>query len=62
VPILFFANKSDSNTAKAAQDIADQMELNNITDRPWQIQASSAMTGMGVQEGMDWLAEMLKRD
>lgn len=31
------------------------MSLSSIKDRPWQIQACCALTGEGLQEGMEWL-------
>jgi len=57
--LLFFANKSDLPQAYSESDIAGHMQLEKITDRPWHIQASSATTGMGVNEGMNWLTEMI---
>jgi hypothetical protein len=35
--------------------------LEDIRDRPWQIVPSNALTGQGVDRGMDWLAEKLLR-
>ena len=55
IPILFFANKMDINEAMEAADVANELELENITDRPWTIQACSALRGDGIDEGMNWL-------
>ena len=35
IPILFFANKMDLGTAMQAPEVANELELDNITDRPW---------------------------
>ena len=37
IPILFFANKMDLPGSLDASDIAEQLELDAITDRPWHI-------------------------
>lgn len=37
LPMLFFANKSDLPNAHTQQEIANQLRLDQITDRPWHI-------------------------
>nr|XP_016847042.1 PREDICTED: ADP-ribosylation factor-like protein 3 isoform X1 [Anolis carolinensis] len=49
VPLLVFANKQDLATASSAADIAEGLNLHTYRDRPWQIQACSALSGEGVQ-------------
>uniref|UniRef100_A0AC34Q0Z9 ADP-ribosylation factor-like protein 3 n=1 Tax=Panagrolaimus sp. JU765 TaxID=591449 RepID=A0AC34Q0Z9_9BILA len=49
VPVLIFANKQDMATAAKANEIADGLQLINIRDRSWQIQACSAMNGEGIK-------------
>ena len=36
-------------------DVSNQLELHNITDRPWNIFGCSAKTGKGLDEGINWL-------
>ncbi|KAE9555661.1 hypothetical protein FO519_001132 [Halicephalobus sp. NKZ332] len=60
VPILIFANKQDLATAAKANEIADGLQLINIRDRSWQIQACSAMNGEGIKDGMDWISKNIK--
>ena len=36
------------------------LNLHTIKDRAWQIQACSAKTGEGLQEGMEWLVVQMK--
>jgi len=55
VPLLVFANKQDLLQAVSADEIAGQLALGNIADRTWTIQACSAKTGEGLQEGMEWM-------
>ena len=61
VPILFFANKMDIQGSMDAAKVASSLDLDNITDRPWHIQNCSAKTGEGVDDGMNWLSNMVKR-
>lgn len=61
IPILFFANKMDIPAAMEPSDIMPYMGLEHITDKPWQIQASNALTGDGVDGGIAWLADHLAR-
>uniref|UniRef100_A0A672KNV1 ADP ribosylation factor like GTPase 3, like 2 n=1 Tax=Sinocyclocheilus grahami TaxID=75366 RepID=A0A672KNV1_SINGR len=59
VPILIFANKQDLCTASPASEIAEGLNLHTYRDRVWQIQACSAVTGEGVQDGMNWICNNL---
>ena len=62
LPMLFFANKSDLASAFSQQEIATRLKLEQITDRPWHIQESSAIQGTGINEGINWLTEMIKKN
>ncbi|XP_056313111.1 ADP-ribosylation factor-like protein 3 [Danio aesculapii] len=55
VPLLIFANKQDLQTAAAAQEISERLQLHTIRDRIWQIQPCCTHTAEGVQDGMVWL-------
>ena len=62
VPILFFfANKKDLPYALSEAEIAKEFELDNISDRDWHIEASNALTGDGVSDGIQWLAKKLPK-
>ena len=50
------ANKSKQLSNQPA------LGLEGIQDRIWQIQACSAKTGEGLQEGMEWLVASCKKD
>ncbi|TSL04398.1 ADP-ribosylation factor-like protein 3 [Bagarius yarrelli] len=56
VPVLIFANKQDLTTASTASEIAEGLNLHTYRDREWQIQACSAISGEGVQDGMNWIS------
>ena len=59
VPLLVFANKQDMELALGADEVMEHLELAGIEDRTWNIQACSAMTQVGLNEGMKWLIETI---
>lgn len=62
VPVLIYANKQDLATASPASDIAEGLNLHTYRDRQWQIQACSAVTAEGVQDGMNWICNNVLKD
>ncbi|KAF4670563.1 hypothetical protein FOZ61_010154 [Perkinsus olseni] len=56
--LLVFANKQDLLQALPANEITEALHLDNIRDRTWTIQACSAKSGEGVQDGMEWLVRV----
>ncbi|CEO99891.1 ADP-ribosylation factor-like protein 6 [Plasmodiophora brassicae] len=60
IPMLFFANKIDLPDALDASEISKALQLERISDRPWTIVKSNALTGEGLHEGMKWLDEKLR--
>lgn len=59
IPILFFANKIDMKDALSAAKIKSELDMDKIT-RPWYVCGSNALTGEGLSEGIDWLAQQLR--
>lgn len=59
-PILFFANKMDLPSALTPVACMEELELDEL-DKPWHITASNALTGKGVEHGVQWLAEQLTK-
>lgn len=59
-PVLVFANKQDLLQALPADEISDTLNLHLIRGRPWCIMASSARTGEGLQEGMEWIVNTIQ--
>jgi len=59
--VLVFANKQDLPGSLDAPKIAEALELHKIKSRTWTIFKTSAMKGEGLFEGLDWLAENLKK-
>ena len=59
VPLVIYANKQDLNLALNADEILEQLDLDNITDRNWTIITCRALTKQGLSSGLDWLIEYL---
>ena len=62
VPVLILANKSDLSNAKCA-DVRLRLGVDALmgrTRRRWHITSSSAVTGEGLQGGLDWLVRQLE--
>ncbi|XP_050356284.1 solute carrier family 2, facilitated glucose transporter member 8-like [Nymphalis io] len=59
-PLLVLANKSDAPHALSAAHVAAALGLERITDKPWHICSCSALTGMGLADGIAWLARQLR--
>ncbi len=55
--LLVFANKQDLPGAMNCPEITDKLGLHTIRGRTWFIQASCAMRGDGLFEGLDWLSK-----
>jgi ADP-ribosylation factor-like protein 6 len=59
-PILLFANKSDVAGAKTPQELVEELELPEmLCDREYNIFASDARRGVGIEEGLSWLTSRL---
>lgn len=58
--LLIFANKQDVKGSCNADGIADILGLKEDTsfqNRHWSIRGCSAVTGQGLQDGMDWIVD-----
>ncbi|XAR72931.1 hypothetical protein NMG60_11019741 [Bertholletia excelsa] len=56
VTLLVFANKQDLPRAMCVSEVADKLGLQSIRRRRWFIQPTSATSGQGLYEGLDWLS------
>lgn len=48
------------NSARASE-IAEGLNLHTIKDRPWSIQACSALSGEGVKDGLNWISKNIQK-
>jgi len=54
-----FANKQDLPNSMQTAEVAEKLGLNDLRMRQWFVQTTSATTGQGILEGIDWLSRTL---
>ncbi|CDW84081.1 arf-like gtpase [Stylonychia lemnae] len=59
--ILVFANKIDLPTAMNAAQITELFSLHEIKNHEWFIQGCCALTGEGLEDGLNWLTSKLSQ-
>lgn len=59
VTLLVFANKMDLPNAMTAAEVSQGLGLTEIRNRQWAIFQASAVQGVGITEGLDWLVSVL---
>lgn len=55
--LLIYCNKQDVEGALTPNEIKEFLDLESITTRHWGVIPCSAMSGLGVFEGVDWLVD-----
>ena len=60
--LLVFANKQDLPQAMSVQEVTERLGLNKLRNREWFIQPTSAPTGDGLYQGLDWLSNTLTKN
>mmetsp|Transcript_12044 Transcript_12044/g.16694 ORF Transcript_12044/g.16694 Transcript_12044/m.16694 type:complete len:185 (-) Transcript_12044:127-681(-) len=59
--VLVYANKQDLPRAVSTKKLVKELGLDKLQNHVWHVQGACATTGEGLVEGMDWLANTLKR-
>lgn len=57
--LLVFANKQDQQGSLDVAKVSELLGLTDLKARTWTIFKCSAKTGLGVQDGMDWLVNVV---
>jgi small GTP-binding protein len=55
-PILVFANKQDIEGAVTVDELSSVLECQVLDSKRYHLEASCALTGVGLVEGMNWLS------
>nr|GLL27610.1 ADP-ribosylation factor-like protein 5 isoform X2 [Ipomoea trifida] len=55
--VLVYVNKQDLKEAMTPAEITDAISLHSIKNHDWHIQASCALTGDGLYDGLEWIAQ-----
>eukprot|EP00928_Gymnodinium_smaydae_P049663 TRINITY_DN33353_c0_g1_i1.p1 TRINITY_DN33353_c0_g1~~TRINITY_DN33353_c0_g1_i1.p1 ORF type:complete len:412 (-),score=45.73 TRINITY_DN33353_c0_g1_i1:150-1385(-) len=53
--LLVYANKQDLPNALSVSELREQLNLHNLHDRIWHVQAAVAHQGDGLQDGLNWM-------
>jgi len=61
VPVLVLANKQDLPKAVKPGDLGEAMGMYQLTGRQWFLQPTCAMNGNGLSEGLDWMADAMRK-
>ena len=61
--LLIYANKQDLENVMDKYEIINRLELEKIENKniKWRVQPTSAITGHGLHEGLDWVYKELKK-
>ena len=59
--LLVFANKQDLPGALSLQEIREVLQLDKIVSHHWQIVECSAVTGLNLLKGVDWLIDDISK-
>lgn len=63
VPLLVFCNKQDVQGALKPEEISEQLGLaGGETSRPWSVRGSCAVSGQGLEDGLDWCGDKVNRN
>ncbi|VDO98140.1 unnamed protein product [Heligmosomoides polygyrus] len=60
IPILVLANKMDVKEAMTAAEISTSLGLDLIRGHKWNIHATCALNGAGIQRAIEWLSKEIK--
>lgn len=58
-PLLVLTNKQDIAGCMTVETVSTQLSLEAIRDRDWTVIGTSAVSGAGLEEGLDWLTQKL---
>lgn len=58
--ILVLANKNDLKGALSSAEISEALGLSQLQTHQWHIQSCCALTGDGLEAGMDWVAQRIE--
>ncbi|XP_049611460.1 ADP-ribosylation factor-like protein 11 isoform X1 [Syngnathus scovelli] len=62
IPLMVLANKMDQPGAMTVQEVSDRLRLNNYPWLRWEIQACSALKGIGLRQAFTSVAKLIKKN
>ncbi|XP_062866913.1 ADP-ribosylation factor-like protein 11 [Trichomycterus rosablanca] len=61
VPLMVLANKTDMQNSMTINDVSSGLDLKSCTNRDWEIQACSALQGLGLHQAFQSVAKMITK-
>ncbi|XP_056619624.1 ADP-ribosylation factor-like protein 11 [Triplophysa dalaica] len=61
VPLMVLANKKDLTNTMTIREVSTLLELDSYMDRVWEIQACSALKGMGLKQAFISVSKLIKK-
>jgi len=61
VPLLIFSNKQDIEGALSPGKMSEALGLDGEKGREWSIRGACAIKGEGLEEGLDWLVNVIQK-
>ncbi|KAL7845668.1 hypothetical protein AOLI_G00238600 [Acnodon oligacanthus] len=62
IPLMVLANKSDLPDAMTVSEVSKQLDMDSYKDRVWEIQACSALKGLGLQQAFQSVAKLIQNN
>ncbi|XP_053707107.1 ADP-ribosylation factor-like protein 11 [Synchiropus splendidus] len=62
VPLMVLANKKDKPSTMTIREISTQLDLSSYEGRLWEIQACSALQGLGLQQAFRSVHKLIKKN
>ncbi|XP_051957306.1 ADP-ribosylation factor 5-like [Xyrauchen texanus] len=59
--VLVLANKQDLPKAMPVHELTERLGLHALKSRQWYVQATCAVQGSGLYEGLDWICDQLSK-
>ncbi|XP_041638020.1 ADP-ribosylation factor-like protein 11 isoform X1 [Cheilinus undulatus] len=61
VPLMVLANKKDLPNSMTIREISNQLDLPNHSERLWEVQACSALKGLGLKQAFISVHKLIKK-
>ncbi|XP_068165067.1 ADP-ribosylation factor-like protein 11 [Antennarius striatus] len=61
IPLMVLANKKDLPKSMTIREISNHLDLQSVTDRRWEIQACSALKGLGLRQAFLSVDKLIKK-
>ena len=58
---FYFRFQQDSPNAMNAAELTDELDLHSLRQRNWYIQATCALTAVGLYEGLEWMSNQVAK-